>query len=146
MRRPLPPDAGVDTLEQAFYEALQRGDVDALMACWVDEDEPVCIHPGGARLCGLPAVRDAFALMFERGGVSLRAEVVHRASVGNTVVHSVVETVDVPTDDGLIQASVWATNVYVATPQGWRLLAHHASPGPQQREVERRPPASQLLH
>lgn len=144
MRRPLPPDVGVDAVEQSFYEALQRGDTQAMMACWADDDEPVCVHPGGARLTGLAAIRDAFALMFERGGVPVRAEVVHRTVVGNTTVHSVVETVDVATDDGLIQAAVWATNVYVSTPQGWRLLAHHASPGPLVGQVPRAVPPHQL--
>ena len=31
-----------DDVEAAFYEALQRGDIDALMACWADEDEVFC--------------------------------------------------------------------------------------------------------
>jgi ketosteroid isomerase-like protein len=44
-------------------------------------------------------------------------------------VHSVVERVEVLTDDGLAHAWVVATNVYAKTAQGWRLVAHHASPG-----------------
>jgi NAD-dependent deacetylase len=31
--------------------------------------------------------------------------------------------------DGLHQAAVLATNVYHKTPEGWRMVAHHASPG-----------------
>jgi len=31
--------------------------------------------------------------------------------------------------DGLHQAVVMATNVYHKTPEGWRMVAHHASPG-----------------
>lgn len=145
MRRNLPPDVGVDAVEQSFYEALQRGDMAAMMACWADEDEPVCVHPGGARLTGLPAIRDAFAVMFEQGGVAVRAEVVHRTVVGQTTVHSVLETVDVLTDDGSLPVVVWATNVYVSTPQGWRLLVHHASHGTVP-DTARRPVPSQQLH
>jgi ketosteroid isomerase-like protein len=33
------------------------------------------------------------------------------------------------TDDGVQQAWVVATNVYAKTAQGWRMVAHHASPG-----------------
>ncbi|MDO9197770.1 nuclear transport factor 2 family protein, partial [Rhodoferax sp.] len=39
-----------DDIEAAFYEALQSADIDKLMVCWADEDEIVCVHPGGPRL------------------------------------------------------------------------------------------------
>jgi hypothetical protein len=56
-----------DDVEAAFYEALQRGDIDALMACWADEDEVFCVHPGGPRLVGAVAIRAAFEQMFGNG-------------------------------------------------------------------------------
>ena len=34
-------------VEVAFYEAINRADVQALMALWADDEEIVCIHPGG---------------------------------------------------------------------------------------------------
>ena len=42
--------------------------------------------------------------------------------------HSVLERIDVPTDDGPRTAWVVATNVYRRTTFGWRMIAHHASP------------------
>ncbi|WP_442786621.1 nuclear transport factor 2 family protein [Hydrogenophaga sp. NFH-34] len=36
-----------DEVEHAFYEALQHGDLERVMACWADEDDVVCVHPGG---------------------------------------------------------------------------------------------------
>jgi ketosteroid isomerase-like protein len=35
------------------------------------------------------------------------------------------------TPQGRQQAFVIATNVYHKTPQGWRMVAHHTSPGTQ---------------
>ena len=46
-----------DEVEAAFYEALQRGDLEQLMACWADEDDIFCVHPGGPRQVGAPAIR-----------------------------------------------------------------------------------------
>jgi ketosteroid isomerase-like protein len=43
--------------------------------------------------------------------------------------HHLVERIDVDTEQGPQSAWVLATNVYVKTAQGWRLAAHHASPG-----------------
>ena len=44
--------------------------------------------------------------------------------------HHLVERIDVPAEGGGLQAAwVFATNVYVKSAQGWRIAAHHASPG-----------------
>ena len=32
-------------VEAAFYDALHRADLEALMALWADDEEIVCIHP-----------------------------------------------------------------------------------------------------
>jgi ketosteroid isomerase-like protein len=99
------------------------------MACWSDEDEIVCVHPGGPRLIGHAEVRAGFEALFANGRVLAHPEKVRRADVGACSVHSVVERVEVLSDDGVQQAWVVATNVYAKTAQGWRMVAHHASPG-----------------
>ena len=124
----LPPGNPDDT-EHAFYEALQHADIDRLMACWADDEDIVCVHPGGPRLVGHAAVRAAFEALFANGSVQAQPEKVRRLDAGSCSVHSVVERVQVMTDDGPQQAWVVATNVYAKTPQGWRMVAHHASPG-----------------
>ena len=43
--------------------------------------------------------------------------------------HHLLERVEVLGPDGPQTAYVLATNVYHKTPQGWRMVAHHASPG-----------------
>ena len=39
--------------ETAFYEAQEKADLDAMMAVWADDDDIVCVHPGGMRLSGV---------------------------------------------------------------------------------------------
>jgi len=118
-----------DDIEQAFYEALQKGDLEQLMACWADEEDIVCVHPGGSRLIGTGAIRAAFDAMFARGTVQARPDRIHRVQSLASAVHHLVEAVQVMGPDGPRTAWVIATNVYHKTPQGWRLVAHHASPG-----------------
>jgi ketosteroid isomerase-like protein len=55
-------------VEAAFYDALNRADVDALMALWADDEEIVCVHPGGPRLIGHAAIRASWEAILERGG------------------------------------------------------------------------------
>lgn len=145
MKPPMPSQTSPDQVELVFYEALQQGRLDALMACWSDEDEPVCVHPGGPRLIGLPAIAASYAALFEQGSVAVRAQRIHQMMWGSMALHSVVETVSLSTDDGAREVTVLATNVYVLTAAGWKMVAHHASPG-QAGPVPHIPPTSKTLH
>src|SRR5450432_1625295 len=48
----------------AFYGALEAKDIDAMMAAWAEDEEIVCIHPGGPRLVGFDAVRLGWEQIF----------------------------------------------------------------------------------
>lgn len=133
MARPKPPDAALlassDDTEHQFYDALRRGDIDQLMRLWSDDDEIVCIHPGGPRVVGAVAIRAAFDAMFANSAINAHPEKVRRVVTSSSAVHSVLERIEVMTEDGLHSAWVAATNIYHKTPRGWRMVAHHASPG-----------------
>ena len=134
-----------DDVEAAFYEALQNADLTQLMACWADEDDIVCVHPGGPRLVGSGAIRAAFEAVFANGGVPAHPERVRKVESLASAMHNVLERVSVMTDEGPRQAYVIATNVYHKTPQGWRLVAHHASPGSLD-DMEEATGGPQVLH
>ncbi len=134
-----------DDIEAAFYEALQNADITQLMACWADEDDVVCVHPGGPRLVGSGSIRAAFEAVFANGSIPARPERVRKVESLASAMHNVLERVDVMTGDGPRHAYVIATNVYHKTPQGWRLVAHHASPGSLQ-DMEEAAGGSQVLH
>ncbi|MDP2811663.1 MAG: nuclear transport factor 2 family protein [Rhodocyclaceae bacterium] len=116
--------------EAAFYDALERADLEAMMSVWAEDEEIVCIHPGGPRLTGYVAVREAWRRVFE-GGRRLQVHVSNRAHIQSpfTAVYSVLEQVTV-VEGGVARAPVIATNVYVRGPLGWRMIVHHASPAP----------------
>jgi uncharacterized protein (TIGR02246 family) len=128
-KAPPAPPASPDDIEQQFYEALQRADIEQLMAVWSDDDDVVCVHPGGPRVVGPGAVRAAFEAIFANGAIDVRPDRVRRLHTHACAVHSVVERVQVMTAEGARSAAVLATNVYVKTAMGWRMAAHHASPG-----------------
>jgi uncharacterized protein (TIGR02246 family) len=117
-----------DQIEARLYEALQQGDLAALMALWADDEDIVCVHPGGARVIGMAAIRASFEAIFANGPIPVQPEQVHRLEAMAGAVHHLMERVQVNTSDGPRDAWVIATNVYVQTAQGWRLVAHHASP------------------
>jgi ketosteroid isomerase-like protein len=133
MPRPKPQTAHLmaspEDVETQFYEALREADIDKLMALWADDDEVMCVHPGGPRVVGTRAIRAAFEAIFGNGGIPVQPERVRRVHSLAAAVHSVVERVSMVTNEGPQTGSVMATNVYLKTSQGWRIVMHHASPG-----------------
>ncbi len=134
-----------DETEAAFYDALQSGDIDRLMVCWSDDDDIVCVHPGGPRIVGAHAIRATFEAIFANGSIRAWPEQVRRVDALSSAVHNVLERVEVMTQAGRATAFVLATNVYHKTAQGWRMVTHHASPGNQNEMQEINEPP-QVLH
>jgi uncharacterized protein (TIGR02246 family) len=140
MPPPRPPAAHLQTtpddVEAQFYEALREADIDKLMAVWSDDDDIVCVHPGGPRVIGARAIRASFEAIFKRGGIPVHSGSVRRMVSLDSAVHNLVETVTIESSEGAQQGFVVATNVYSKTTQGWRMVAHHASPGSAQEPGE----------
>lgn len=116
--------------ERAFYEAFMAHDTEAMMRVWSAEDPVVCIHPGMPRLEGVEAIRASWAELF--GAASARAELprlqiqpLSRAQSEGLAVHMVVERFMAGGEVG----TVFAVNSFRRGAGGWRIVAHHASPG-----------------
>src|SRR3546814_5373050 len=58
--------------EQAFYEALEQADTARLMQIWADDEEIVCIHPGGLRAVGHTAVQESWQQTLAAGPLHIR--------------------------------------------------------------------------
>jgi uncharacterized protein (TIGR02246 family) len=122
--------ASPDDTEAQLYEALQQADLERLMQLWADEDEIACVHPGGPRIVGPAAIRAAFEQVLANGPINVHPERVRRLHSGDCAIHHVLERVEVRAETGQsVTAWVIATNVYLKTALGWRLVLHHASPG-----------------
>ena len=134
--------------EQAFYEAFQRADLDAMMAVWAEDEEVYCVHPGGPRLTGLETIRESFRQIFS-GGPAMRFEIRGAQTMqgGLIAVHSVHEYINVLGERRQTSVVV-ATNVYINIGGGWRMLAHHGSPTGQTEARPAAPPSPPpgLLH
>lgn len=134
-----------DDIEAQFYEALQQGDIERLMAVWADDDEIFVVHPGGPRVVGAGAIRNTFEAIFASGAIPVQPQQVRRVLSAGCAVHSVLERVDMPSAEGNQTAWVLATNIYLHTERGWRMVAHHASPG-SPRELPEIAEAPSVLH
>ena len=114
----------------AFYQAFEAKEIDAMMAAWAEDEDIVCVHPGGPRLVGFDAVRLGWEQLFAGDTkLSFRLdEIVVLETVGMAY-QSAIEEVTVGSDAKPRGIAI-ATNVFLRTPSGWRLVVHHASPAP----------------
>ena len=130
--------------EAAFYEALTKGDLDAMMSVWADDDDIYCVHPNGARLSGVERVRESWRQIFA-SGQQLSFKLRDQQSVQGMMlsVHSVYEQITMA-GESRPRGSIIATNIYMRTEHGWRMMVHHASPAPAIEEVE--PRRAKTLH
>jgi ketosteroid isomerase-like protein len=114
----------------AFYRAFEAKDIDAMMAAWAEDEEIVCVHPGGPRLVGFDAVRVGWEQIFagETKLLFRLEELVVLETVGMAL-QSAIEQVTVG-DNPAPRGTAIASNVFLRTPSGWRIVLHHASPAP----------------
>ncbi|WP_069171940.1 nuclear transport factor 2 family protein [Streptomyces griseus] len=128
----------VEQANTAFYEAMERGDLDALSGLWLPgEDLTVsCVHPGWPVLTGRGEVLRSYALiMANTEYIQFFLTDVGVAMTGDTALVTCTENIlsGAPAEDGdalgpLVGQLVVATNVFRRTPDGWKLWSHHGSP------------------
>ena len=109
---------------QAFYDAFDAGDLDALEALWAEGEGVACIHPGWPALHGREAVIGSWRTIFASGGApdSIRCAApvpFVSGDLGFVVCNEEL-------DEGLLVA----TNVFRRQDGVWRLLHHQAGSAP----------------
>ena len=130
--------------QKAFYEAIERADLTQMMAIWSEDEDIVCIHPGGERHTGAAEVRESWRQIFLRGPQLKFSIVADKTYPGRMLsIHNVYEQI---THSAGVHppACAVATNVFVLSSDGWQMLMHHASPIPEERSQEQSSPS--VLH
>jgi ketosteroid isomerase-like protein len=136
--------ASSDECEQAFYEALENADGDAVVDLWLDDAEVCCIHPGGPRLLGHAAVSGSWRAILANGPLRVRAASKKTLEMPTITLHNVVEEILIQQGRAQKIVHVIATNVYVKTPAGWKMVLHHASAAPEGQATEVESPIGPL--
>ena len=132
-----------EAVETAFYDALESGDVDALMDCWSNEEEIACIHPGGPRLLGHQAIASSWREILSNGPITVRPTEPRIMQASLVSVHSVLSRVMAlvrtegdmgtgtrpgqPATQRTMAVNVLVTQVFFKGAEGWRMVIHHAS-------------------
>lgn len=130
-------EKAVAEANQAFYEAFEARDLDAMSAVWEHSDRATCTHPGWPTLAGWAQILASFATILERTTFIQFFLTDQRVYVQGEVAWVVVEenvlqahqTTGGRVAESLLgDATAEAVNVFVRSAEGWKLVLHHASP------------------
>ncbi|GAC1590692.1 MAG: hypothetical protein NVS3B21_08490 [Acidimicrobiales bacterium] len=121
----LPEERDVLAVNQAFYDAFEARDLDAMSDIWEHTPRAVCIHPGWASLRGWGSIVSSFAALF-RSSQSLQ----FLLTEGEVAVNG--DSAWVTVDENLLGdqggTTVAAVNIFVRHHTGgWRMVLHQGS-------------------
>ncbi|WP_049579470.1 nuclear transport factor 2 family protein [Streptomyces sp. SBT349] len=134
----------VSAANTALYDALERGDLDALAEKWLEADVSV-VHPGWPVISGRGEVIRSYALiMANTEYIQFFLTDVEVSVLGDTALVTCTENIlsgGPAEEDGsagpLVGGLVVATNVFRRGGDGgWRVWSHHGSPVLIDREDE----------
>lgn len=119
--------------EDAFYDALESGDAQAMEQVWEASADIACLLPMTPLLRGTE-VLEMWRAMFAQGA-SVDIQVGHLGWVqgGDLALHLIEERITAPTDPGRPAQPippVYASNLFRRGQDGWRLVVHQNSPVP----------------
>ncbi|NJP96151.1 nuclear transport factor 2 family protein [Nonomuraea sp. FMUSA5-5] len=127
--------AAIETVNQEFYAAIESADLDKMTEIWAEDttdDQVSCVHPGWTLLTGRQEVLRSWALiMANTTYIQFVLTDVNTTVLGDVAVLTCVENILTAGEEGeasFAAGKVVASNVYLRTPQGWRLWMHHGSP------------------
>jgi ketosteroid isomerase-like protein len=125
----------VELANTALYEAMERGDFEALAGMWLEGDVS-CVHPGWPVLRGRGEVMRSYALiMANTDYIQFFLTDVEVSVQDDTALVTCTENIlsgGPAEEDGelgpLVGQLVVATNVFRRTADGWKVWSHHGSP------------------
>jgi ketosteroid isomerase-like protein len=115
----------VAAANKAFYAAFEARDLDAMSKLWEHSDRIVCTHPGWASLRGWGQVAASFFALFQN---AQHLQFILTKESAQVVGDMAWVTVDENILQSTSATTVAALNLFVRTAEGWRMVAHHASP------------------
>ena len=124
----------VDELRAAnerFYRALEELDLAEMDQLWLHEPWVRCIHPGWDVLVGWERVRESLEQIFAgTGWMRVTPTECNVHVFGDVGMVACAENITASRDSDVGVAVAQATNLFRRTPEGWRMIHHHASPAP----------------
>ncbi|BAU04704.1 DUF4440 domain-containing protein [Fischerella major NIES-592] len=116
-------------VNDAFYRAFEKKDIEAMSAVWSQGTGSLCVHPGWDILRGWKAISTSWQKIFKNTPyIEINAEIISVEIRDHLAYIVLVENVMQVINGRKIEARSLATNIFEFLGGKWYLIHHHASP------------------
>lgn len=116
-------------VNEAFYRAFEKKDIQAMSEIWSQGTGSLCVHPGWNILRGWRKVNDSWIKIFKNTPyIEINTDIISTEIRGNLAYVVLMENVMQVINGSRIDAESLATNVFEFLGGKWYLVHHHASP------------------
>ncbi len=120
----------IKAANQRFYDAFGALDIDLMESVWVRSERAMCVHPGWPALVDWELIRQSWERIFDNTTLMLfNVKYLNAVVQGDCGWVTCVENISSVLQGKASNFGILATNIFVRTPLGWRMIAHHASSG-----------------
>ena len=121
----------IKAANQRFYDAFGALDIDQMESVWEPSERAMCVHPGWPALVTWEIIRKSWEGIFNNTTLMLfNVKYLNAAVQGDCGWVTCVENISSVLQGTASNFGIVATNIFVRTPSGWRMIAHHASSSP----------------
>ena len=118
-------------VNESFYEAFNKRDIEAMKRVWGYDENATCIHPGWPPLKGFEPILNSWAGIFENSGnMEIKISDVQVMASSDLAWVSCTEKLYTIAESGVLASNVFATNLFHLEGSLWKMVMHHASPVP----------------
>ena len=115
---------------QRFYDAFNELSMERMDEVWEDSERALCVHPGWTPLVGWAPIRESWQRIFDNANLmQFNIRYLNVVVQGDCGYVTCVEGITSVVQGRATNFSTFATNIFVHGANGWRMIAHHASPG-----------------
>ena len=115
---------------QSFYDAFNTLDIQRMEEVWETSGRALCVHPGWTPIVGWETIRESWVRIFDNANLmQFSVRYLNVVVQGDFGCVTCVEGVTSVVQGRAANFSTFATNIFARTSGGWKMIAHHASPG-----------------
>jgi hypothetical protein len=119
-------------INENFYQAFNRGDLDLMQSVWANKKEVVCIHPGWEVIRGFDVVIKSWENIFVGSeNLEIKLSDIKVTGEDGMVWVGCQENLFAMSTSGVQVSKVHATNLFEKIGDNWKMVLHHASSVPQ---------------